>query len=191
MNTSQEQHSSNLPAPIQHVSWRRPVQEILTSSGILSKPTVINNFDQLPTAQRIVETLRYNLLAFEYFVSPRGELRRWFQFNVRVFFLIGIPLLLSLPLLALLVIIAKQGVDFGQRIEIFSKLLPIILENFSKSLVLLLMGFSITYCLYKMLKFLSHAVIQTVLIIMGIAAIVLVMYKWFLADFITSIWALF
>lgn len=69
------------------------------SSRPLKKPTVDKNLTNLPTTQRVTEALTYNLLCFEYALSPKGGLRQWLKLNLVVWILLGIPAVLFLPLL--------------------------------------------------------------------------------------------
>jgi len=189
-NGSEHQHSTDI-VPVSQVSWRRPVKDIVLSTGTIPEPRVVADFDQLPVSQKIVEVLRYNMLSFERFVSPKGELRRWFQFNLRLLFFFAIPLVFAIPLLSLLIAVTLKGKTWAEIMAEFSAFLPVILENFARSLVIFLIGFSVAYCIMKIIKFHSHIAIQVILIVLGVVSIAFITYNWFLEDLIKYMLALF
>jgi len=64
----------------------------------LELPTIDQDFDKLPILERVTESLRYNILCFEYSISPKGELRQWIKINISLLLLFGIPILFFIPL---------------------------------------------------------------------------------------------
>ena len=64
----------------------------------LVPPTLDNQFDALTVVERITESLGYNILCFEYFLSPKGGLRQWLKINMSLFVLFAIPIFLFVPL---------------------------------------------------------------------------------------------
>lgn len=68
----------------------------------LNKPTIADDFNELPTIQRVTEAFQYNILSIEYSISPKGGLRQWIKINFSLLLLFGIPILFFIPLITYL-----------------------------------------------------------------------------------------
>ena len=64
----------------------------------LAKPNIDDDFNNQPLVERITESIKYNILCFEYSISPKGGLRQWIKINISLLLLFGIPLLIFVPL---------------------------------------------------------------------------------------------
>lgn len=171
--------------PVKTISWRNSVQEIVASSGMLSKPDA-PPLDDDTALERVVQVLRYNLLSFEYAISPNGDIRRWLKFNLRLFIKIGIPVVLLMLLLPLLLIVTKHVDNLTMLFSQLTANFPMIMENLLKGLLLLFIMFSVVYSLLKILKHLSHTVTQILIVIIGVIAIAILAYQWFVPDAVKS-----
>ncbi|GAK50881.1 hypothetical protein U14_02122 [Candidatus Moduliflexus flocculans] len=184
MNEHAENQTTAI-VPVKKLSWRHSVQEIVSSTGVLSKPDV-PALDDDTALERVVQVLRYNLLSFEYAISPSGDIRRWLKFNLRLFIKIGIPAVLLMLLLPLLLIVAKHVDNLSGLINQLTANFPIIMENLLKGLLLLFITFSVTYSLLKILKHINHTVTQILVVIVGVIAIAVFAYQWFVPDFVKN-----
>lgn len=73
----------------------------------LKKPRVDPRFDRMPPITRAAESIKYNVLAFEYWLSPHGVLREFLKVSVLMmimFFVIWLPLAFGAALLLHLVL---------------------------------------------------------------------------------------
>lgn len=64
----------------------------------LERPAVDPNFDQMHSLTRSAESIKYNIMVFEYWISPMGGLRECFRKSFSfciLFFLIWLPLTLA------------------------------------------------------------------------------------------------
>ena len=179
--SEQTENQTTAIVPVKKLSWRNSVQEIVYSTGSLSKPDV-PALDDDTALERVVQVLRYNLLSFEYAISPNGDIRRWLKFNLRLFIKIGIPVVLLMLLLPLLLIVTTHVDNLAMLFNQLSANFPIIMENLLKGLLLLFIMFSVVFSLLKMLKHLSHAAMQIVIVIVGVLAFAVFAYQWFVPD---------
>jgi hypothetical protein len=65
----------------------------------LAPPTVDPAFHEFGAVERSAEVFRHNLHCFEYWLSPKGWLREWIRFNLRIAAIIATPTLLVVPLI--------------------------------------------------------------------------------------------
>jgi hypothetical protein len=81
-------------------------------------PEVDPDLEDLDGVQRAGEVLRYSILSFEWWLSPKGTLREWLRLNTRGFAWLLIPAILILPIVGyylgelywwLLILIAIAG----------------------------------------------------------------------------------
>lgn len=69
-----------------------------TAPAPLNRPAIDDDFQNLPTIERVTESIKYNILCLEYSISPKGGLRQWFKLNISLLLLFGIPILIFVPL---------------------------------------------------------------------------------------------
>ena len=101
----------------------------------LKRPAPAEDFAELGALERVVESLRYNLLSLEYALSPRGGLRQWLKFNLALLLLVGLPVAILAP--ALVYALKRLAVAGGYVEELTQRLFSS-LENVFYSLVTLL-----------------------------------------------------
>lgn len=65
------------------------------------RPHVDHDLPKLTALERAAEVIRYMLHRFEFWVSPKGSLREFIRFNVRLALLLAIPALTVAPLITL------------------------------------------------------------------------------------------
>ena len=171
--------------PVKKLSWRNSIQEIVSSPGTLPKPNV-PNLDDDTSLERVAQVLRYNVLSFEYAISPNGDVRRWLKFNLRLFIKIGIPVILLMILLPLLVVVTRHVDSLTTLLNQLTANFPMIIENLLKGLLLLFITFSVAYSLLKILKHINHTVTQILIAIIGVIAIAIFTYQWFVPDFVKN-----
>lgn len=73
----------------------------------LKKPSVYADFDELLSLARASESIKYNLLCMEYFLSPRGGLREAIKMSISIvilFFLLWLPCMIGITLIAAFVL---------------------------------------------------------------------------------------
>lgn len=93
--------SSALPSPRSHASLFAALKSA-SRSVPLSLPRVDTSLADLSPLRRSAEVLRYQLLRFEYALSPEGSLRAWLKLNLLVGLLLAIPALLVVPIVTAL-----------------------------------------------------------------------------------------
>src|SRR5688572_310057 len=64
----------------------------------LPPPRVDPNLAQFNALERSAEVFRYSFQRCEYWISPKGWLREWLRFNIRLALLLTIPSVLVVPL---------------------------------------------------------------------------------------------
>lgn len=69
-----------------------------SAAAPLNRPAIDDDFQNLPTIERVTESIKYNILCLEYAISPKGGLRQWFKLNISLLLLFGIPILIFVPL---------------------------------------------------------------------------------------------
>ena len=67
------------------------------NSSSLPAPYIDPDLEHYPAIIRSAETPRYSAQSLEYVLSPKGRLRWWLLWNLRVFLWIAIPVFLLLP----------------------------------------------------------------------------------------------
>jgi len=67
------------------------------NSSHIPAPYIDPDLEDYPAIVRSAETLRYSAQSLEYVLSPKGRLRWWLLWNLRVFLWIAIPVFLLLP----------------------------------------------------------------------------------------------
>ena len=65
----------------------------------LDPPTVDPELPHLTPVERSTEVLRHCILSLEYWLSPKGALRAWIRFNLRIAAILAVPALLVVPLI--------------------------------------------------------------------------------------------
>ena len=65
----------------------------------LSIPRVDPGFGSLTCAERAAEVMRYSMRKAEYWLSPKGHLREWLRFNLKLALLLAVPALLVVPVI--------------------------------------------------------------------------------------------
>jgi hypothetical protein len=68
----------------------------------ITQPKVDPDLSNLNAAQQFAEVIRFNLLSFEWWVSPNGRLREWLRLNGKVSSILLIPAVLVMPLVTLI-----------------------------------------------------------------------------------------
>jgi len=61
-------------------------------------PTVDPDIVSLDGLSRSAETIRYSILSFEFWLSPKGQVREWIRHNSRLAILLAAPAFLILPI---------------------------------------------------------------------------------------------
>ena len=64
-------------------------------------PVVDIDFSHMSSLQRAGETFRYNLLCWEHWASPKGNIRAWLRLNFIVFAWLIIPVVFVMPIIDL------------------------------------------------------------------------------------------
>ena len=75
---------------------------------VIEPPAIHPRLRQMHPLARGGEVIRYSLLRAEYWLSPRGTLREWLRFNLKLALLLGIPALLLTPLITILLTSAVE-----------------------------------------------------------------------------------
>jgi hypothetical protein len=65
----------------------------------LPPPKVDPDLELFNALERSAEVFRYSFQRFEYWLSPRGWLREWLRFNIRLSVLLAVPAFLVVPLI--------------------------------------------------------------------------------------------
>jgi len=68
----------------------------------LDPPIVEAELENLDALERSTEVIRYSILSTEYWLSPKGTLREWARFNLKILAVLGIPGLLIVPVVTCL-----------------------------------------------------------------------------------------
>jgi len=68
----------------------------------IKPPTVDPEFPEMSGIERSAESMRFNILSLEYWLSKGGQLRIWVKNNMLLASLLAIPVLLVMPLVGLL-----------------------------------------------------------------------------------------
>ncbi len=68
----------------------------------IEPPTVDPDLPHLDPLTRSAESIRYSILSFEFWISPKGQVREWLRCNTRLAAWMAIPGLLVLPLVVLI-----------------------------------------------------------------------------------------
>ncbi len=85
-------------------TWAKQVSQIVVKRWQpepLSEPVVDQDLPQLSAIERSAEVVCFTWRRFEYWISPRGILREWFKFNLRLALGLAVPALLVAPLVTL------------------------------------------------------------------------------------------
>ena len=81
-------------------SIRKAVSPYFSTALVpINKPTIDDDLNNLSHIERVTESMRYNVLCFEYSISPKGGLRQWIKVNIALLLLVGIPILIFMPLI--------------------------------------------------------------------------------------------
>ena len=64
----------------------------------LEPPVIDAELEKLTPVERSTEALRHFVLSLEYWLSPKGALRAWIRFNLRLAAVLAVPCLLVVPL---------------------------------------------------------------------------------------------
>ena len=67
----------------------------------LARPQIASDLIRLSALERSAEVVRYAGCRFEYWLSPRGELRAWFRLNLLLALLLAVPTILVAPVVTL------------------------------------------------------------------------------------------
>jgi hypothetical protein len=65
----------------------------------LEKPVVDPLFPQMDALERSAESIRYSILSWEFWASPKGQVREWMRHNTRLVVLLFIPALIIIPII--------------------------------------------------------------------------------------------
>jgi hypothetical protein len=85
-------------------TWAKQVRQIVVKRWQpepLDEPAVDKDLPQLSAIERSAEVVSFTCRRFEYWISPRGILREWFKFNLRLALGLAVPALLVAPLVTL------------------------------------------------------------------------------------------
>ena len=85
-------------------TWAKQVRQIVVKRWQpepLDEPAVDKDLPQLSAIERSAEVVSFTCSRFEYWISPRGILREWFKFNLRLALGLAVPALLVAPLVTL------------------------------------------------------------------------------------------
>jgi len=102
-----DEQSPPLPRQLPTVpatTWAKQVSQIVVKRWQpepLSEPVVDQDLPQLSAIERSAEVVCFTCRRFEYWISPRGILREWFKFNLRLALGLAVPALLVAPLVTL------------------------------------------------------------------------------------------
>ena len=89
-------------------------------------------------------------------------------------------------LLPLLVVVTRHVDSLTTLLNQLTANFPMIIENLLKGLLLLFITFSVAYSLLKILKHINHTVTQILIAIIGVIAIAIFTYQWFVPDFVKN-----
>ena len=89
----------------------------------IAAPTVDPRLRQMHPLARGGEVIRYTVLRTEYWLSPRGTLREWLRFNLKLALLLGIPALLLTPFITMLV---TSAVEWSAKLAEIAKNLAVV-----------------------------------------------------------------
>lgn len=94
----EEHPTPSLPPP----NWVRRTRSLVLrhwEPTPLPPPRVDPDLANFTALERSAEVFRYTLHRLEYWLSPRGWLREWFRFNIRLSLVLAIPSFLVAPLI--------------------------------------------------------------------------------------------
>lgn len=115
----------------------------------LNKPIIADDFNELPTIDRVTEAFLYNILSIEYSISPKGGVRQWIKINISLLLLFGIPILIFVPLATYFMggfeTISGQFANATQ-------LLLVAAQNILKCIALIIIIGTLCYILLKILS---------------------------------------
>ena len=89
----------------------------------IAAPAVDSRLRQMHPLARGSEVIRYTVLRTEYWLSPRGTLREWLKFNLKLALLLGIPALLLTPFISILL---TSGVEWSGKLAEIAKNLAVV-----------------------------------------------------------------
>ena len=72
---------------------------------------------------RVGEVIRYAVLRTEFWLSPRGTMREWLRFNLKLALLLGMPALLLTPFITMLL---TSAVEWSAKLAEIAKNLAVI-----------------------------------------------------------------
>jgi len=85
----------------QNSNWWSRIREWFKPTPI-EPPTVDPEFPEMSGLERSAESVRFNLLSLEYWLSASGRLRTWMRNNMLLASLLSVPVLIVMPLVGLL-----------------------------------------------------------------------------------------
>ena len=89
----------------------------------IAAPAVDSRLRQMHPLARAGEVIRYTVLRTEYWLSPRGMLREWLRFNLKIALLLGLPALLLTPFITLLL---SSAVEWSAKLAEIARNLVVI-----------------------------------------------------------------
>lgn len=78
--------------------WKQTILRYWSPEKIKA-PKVDPSLPDLTGVERSAEVFRYSILSTEYWISPKGYLREWFRFNLRIASILIVPMLLVVPII--------------------------------------------------------------------------------------------
>lgn len=108
----------------------------------IDPPEINSELPYLPLFERIVESIRYNILLTEYSLSSNGGLRAWFKFNLMIFLFLFIPLMMFTPLITY---IFYSFANISEYFDVVAKNF----RNFSINLLYGTIALTLTFCLIR------------------------------------------
>ena len=83
-------------------TWAKKLRMFLQSEWnqeSVPEPQVDPELPNLSAIERSAEVFRYTAHKTEYWISPRGFIREWFRFNLRIAVILGIPSFFVVPII--------------------------------------------------------------------------------------------
>ena len=143
--------------------------QLLLPVDHLPAPRLSPDFISLATRRRIIATLKYSVLSFEYWIAPGGWLRQWIRFNIAILVLAAVPSIIVIPIITYLVM---AGYPIMQ-------VLVHIFHNTLYAVFLLIIIGSVIHCAYLLIKYHAHPLVQGILIAVGATTFIALSYHWF------------
>jgi len=152
-NDTSKMNEETTQVPVNKKTTERSVNLAISSyfpiaPAPLERPSIDDDFLNLPVVERVTESIKYNILCLEYSISPKGGLRQWIKLNISLLLLFGIPILIFVPLATYFM------AGFSDISELFLNATHFLLEsafNILKLIGVIIVIASILYFIFKLL----------------------------------------